>query len=55
MTNAVFQAEPGRHDTVLTALIEAPREEVFGDYIDASLIPQGWGPYEKGICAIRKI
>jgi len=37
-------AEPGKQEIIMKRIYDAPREHVFGAYIDPALIPQWWGP-----------
>jgi uncharacterized protein YndB with AHSA1/START domain len=37
-------AEPGKQETVITRIFDAPRDLVFKTYMDPELIPRWWGP-----------
>ncbi len=44
MSKTMLIAEPGKQETVITYLFDAPRELVFRTFSDPHLIPQWWGP-----------
>ncbi len=44
MTTNTFIAEPGKQETVMTRVFDAPRELVFDTYTDPNRIPLWWGP-----------
>jgi len=44
MTRTNLTAEPGKQEIVTTRIFDAPRDLVFGTYMDPNLIPQWWGP-----------
>lgn len=37
-------AEPGKQETIITVILDAPPEQVFRIFCDPSLIPHWWGP-----------
>ena len=44
MSKIDFIAEPGKQETVITRIFDAPRDLVFKAYADPNLVPQWWGP-----------
>ncbi len=44
MSKLKMIAEPGKQETVLTYVFDAPRERVFNLYTNPELLPQWWGP-----------
>jgi uncharacterized protein YndB with AHSA1/START domain len=44
LTKTRFVAEPGKQESIITRIFDAPRESVFKTYTDPNLIPQWWGP-----------
>jgi uncharacterized protein YndB with AHSA1/START domain len=43
MSKLTLTAEPGKHEAVMTRVIDAPRDQVFRAYTDPELVPQWWG------------
>lgn len=44
MTKAKLNAEPGKHEIIMTRVFAAPRDLVFKVITDPMTIPQWWGP-----------
>ncbi len=44
MSRMILIAEPGKQETVISYIFDAPRDLVYKIFTDPTLIPQWWGP-----------